>query len=139
MTQYSPLFSLITINFQPCTGWLRKFLFVTYIVLYGTRKGKMLDISVNIPWLWLVMSWYCCSNSTSDCLPYIAPADLPQGAKYFYVALVTSTTQGDILICLGLAFGAIMLQTGLALQKKEENLGSLPGWCNCSQNCSEKE
>lgn len=59
----------------------------------------------------------CCSEGSFDGVPYMAAADLLQGAKHFDVALVTCSTLGNILISLALAFGAIMLQTGFALQK----------------------
>jgi len=68
-----------------------------------------------------MISCHCCSNSTSDSTPYVAAAYLPQCAKHFDVALVTCTTLADIFICLGLAFGAIMLQAGLALLKVKAN------------------
>ena len=55
-------------------------------------------------------------------MPYVAAAYLLQCTKHFDVTLVTCTTLHDIFICLGLAFGAIMLQAGLALVKSQSKL-----------------
>ena len=71
-------------------------------------------------------------------MPYVAAAYFLQCAKHFNVALVTRTTLADILICLGLTFGAIMLQAGLALFKRKSKLISVSvlRYYNVSQNGS---